>query len=301
MSSLTDLWRQAQAQHLTSEKDTRPYWETQHRGMVLPLVQSGYNNSVSYGIPGVLGGQGWQTMNDIVHGRSVTPDEIGNAAGDVAGAAMTGSFAFGRPRGSIGSGGGREQTLPMDQASRMARAKEMGFDVDKQMYHGTAASFDEFSLSHGGTTSGSRAGSMGVSVSPAPDVAAEFAGLASRPSGDGSRILPLFVRPGRQGRLALDGTERNFEVAATLADAWDAGFDSVLLKNYTTPGGNTAQNVVVLKNPKDVRSVNADFNPAMSNSANLLAANAPTSAAAPSLQSLADEYYRNQRAGGLQK
>jgi len=34
--------------------------------------------------------------------------------------------------------------LPMDEASRMARAREMGFDVDNPVYHGTTHKFDEF-------------------------------------------------------------------------------------------------------------------------------------------------------------
>lgn len=34
--------------------------------------------------------------------------------------------------------------LPMDEASRLARAREMGFNVDKPWYHGTAREFDAF-------------------------------------------------------------------------------------------------------------------------------------------------------------
>jgi hypothetical protein len=32
----------------------------------------------------------------------------------------------------------------MDQASRMQRAREMGFDTDTVYYHGTRRQFDEF-------------------------------------------------------------------------------------------------------------------------------------------------------------
>jgi hypothetical protein len=40
----------------------------------------------------------------------------------------------------VGDAGGvvRSADLPMDEASRMARAREMGFDVDTPLYHGTA-------------------------------------------------------------------------------------------------------------------------------------------------------------------
>ena len=39
----------------------------------------------------------------------------------------------------------KPQSLPMDEASRMARAKEMGFDTDNPVYHGTMKDFPEFS------------------------------------------------------------------------------------------------------------------------------------------------------------
>lgn len=90
--------RQILARFLASEKDDRPYWQTEHRATVMPLVKSGYNDSVSYGVPAILGGHGWSTMSDIVNGRSVSKDELQSAAGDVAGAAMTGAFAAGGVR-----------------------------------------------------------------------------------------------------------------------------------------------------------------------------------------------------------
>ena len=43
-----------QSEFLRSEKDMRPYWETQHRALAMPLIKSGYNDSVSYGVPGIL-------------------------------------------------------------------------------------------------------------------------------------------------------------------------------------------------------------------------------------------------------
>src|SRR5690606_31267416 len=51
-------------------------------------------------------------------------------------------------RGAIGSAGGRlaasASDLPMDEASRLARAREMGFDTDRVLYHGTDETFTEF-------------------------------------------------------------------------------------------------------------------------------------------------------------
>jgi len=211
--------------------------------------------------------------------------EIGiPAAVDVAGGAMTGGIAAsglaGAERNALmsnGMGRGRS-TLPMDQASRLARAEEMGFR-NEPVYHGTVGDIESFDLSRGGSQSRSRAGLEGVSVSPSPDVANEFAFSASQGAGDGSTVLPLRYRSSRQARLGLDGTEKNLEVAATLDAAWDQGFDSVRLLNYSTPGGKTGQEVVVVRNPNQLRSVNAAFDPAMKDSANLLAANSNPSTA----------------------
>ena len=66
----------------------------------------------------------------------------------------------------------------------------------------------------------------------------------------------------RQGTINLDGHEKNHEVAATLAQAWNDGYDSIKLKNYTTPAGLKQQEVIVVRNPNQLRSVNAAFDPA---------------------------------------
>ena len=77
-----------QAEFLRSEKDTRPYWETDHRAIALPLIKSGYNDSVRYGVPGLLGGASWGVLDDILRGRSVAKGEVEAAAGDAAAAAI---------------------------------------------------------------------------------------------------------------------------------------------------------------------------------------------------------------------
>jgi hypothetical protein len=93
--------------------------------------------------------------------------------------------------------------LPMDEASRMARAREMGFDTETPLYHGTTdqatrvpvydernrsswsdpQDFQSFNTGAGG----------GVSVS-SPERAAEYAVNVSGDMADGGRVLPLMVR-----------------------------------------------------------------------------------------------------------
>jgi hypothetical protein len=70
--------------------------------------------------------------------------------------------------------------------------------------------------------------------------------------------------------LTLQGGEKNHEIAATLAQAWDDGYTSVLLKNYTSPGGKKGD-ILVVRDPNQLRSPYAAFDPARRDSADLLA------------------------------
>lgn len=101
-----------QGEFLRSEKDTRPYWETQHRAFLAPLVMSGYTGKVDYGVPSMFGGGAWGVLDDILRGRQVAKGEVEAAAGDAANGAMVGSFGMSRPAGSIGSGGRPQAATP---------------------------------------------------------------------------------------------------------------------------------------------------------------------------------------------
>lgn len=65
-------------------------------------------------------------------------------AGDIAKQALRKAKNINLPSGKLGSDQYKliKQSLPMDEASRMARAKEQGFDVDA--FHGTTHDFNEF-------------------------------------------------------------------------------------------------------------------------------------------------------------
>jgi hypothetical protein len=67
--------------------------------------------------------------------------------------------------------------LPMDEASRMARAREMGFDVDTPLYHGTDANIEEFKPGRNHVPHDEGA----VYASPNPDLASNFAQMSERP------------------------------------------------------------------------------------------------------------------------
>jgi hypothetical protein len=59
--------------------------------------------------------------------------------------------------------------LPMDTASRMQRAKAMGFDPSDVQYHGTKADFTEFAPSDFGNVG------PGIYISSNPEVASGYA------------------------------------------------------------------------------------------------------------------------------
>jgi len=202
-------------------------------------------------------------------------EEGAGEALNVAGNAMMGGFAAPKPRNSVGSAGGSlipdAAALDMSHAARMKRAADEHHP--STFYHGTVGDYPYFDLSKGGQVSGSRAGSQGVSVSPTPDVANVFAQIAADKSGGNASVMPLRARLGKVGTMTLDGSEKNLEVATTLRTYFDDGYDTVVLKNYTTPGGVGGNTILVVKDPAQLRSVNAASDPAKRDSADLLSAN----------------------------
>lgn len=175
--------------------------------------------------------------------------------------------SFPKILGAIKAAGRSEPALDMSAEARQLRAKQLGFGTQK-LYHGTNKDFDAFSLEGGGRVSGSPVGKLGVSLSPDPEVASEFANLAGS---EGANVIPAVARSAKRGLIELDGSETNLEVAAAVRGAFDQGFDAIKLTNYTTPGGQTGKSMVLVKDPSQIRSVNAAFDPAKKASSNLLA------------------------------
>jgi hypothetical protein len=164
----------------------------------------------------------------------------------------------------------RRAALSMDTAARMARAAEMGFVTDLPLYQGTDRAFSAFDLSKGGAMTGVAPPRLAVWASPDPEIAGEFATMPHKRTAAAPQVYPLLHRAEKKGHWKLRGDETNEEVAATLAQAWDDGFDAVMLHNYTSPGGRSGS-ILAVKDPAQLRSPFARFDPAKRNSANLLA------------------------------
>jgi hypothetical protein len=69
-------------------------------------------------------------------------------------------------------------------------------------------------------------------------------------------------------------------IHSTLVDAWGQGIDAVLLRNYIPPGGG-GRNVLVVKDPAQLRDPKARFDPAKINSRNVMASGAGLGLFAP--------------------
>jgi SepF-like predicted cell division protein (DUF552 family) len=221
--------------------------------------------------------------------------------------------------------------LDMSQAGRMGRAKEMGFDTETVLYHGTDAEFDEFSLT------GKRFPALGIGhyFSPNPNKA----------SGYGSQILPVYLKTNKLLDWSKLSPDQRLEIANALAEKAPkevlAGFGNIkeeilpsdpkqararfeeikkatadnyhdrakpvmdqndagqVVVRYTQPGLESAKptdllnlaqmydreiakrlgydaakygDEIVVFDPKNIRSVNAAFDPEKSGSSTLLAA-----------------------------
>jgi hypothetical protein len=188
-----------------------------------------------------------------------TPPGFGALLGPLAEGVMTASMF-------VPPAAGR---LPMDFASRMARAEAMGFHTDMPLYHGSAAEFSAFDPARRGSMTGMPTAKIGVAAAVDPEFANYFAELAGRKGGD-PQVYPLLHRTDNPVNLTLRGDEHPYAIAGTVQDAWEAGHDAVMIHNFPTARG--PQNFVIVRNENQLRSRFAAFDPARKWDPDLLAA-----------------------------
>lgn len=180
--------------------------------------------------------------------------------------------------------------LPMDEAARMGRAKEMRFSVgDAPSYHGSSNPIKDFDLRK--TGKGSGADLKAVFSSDSPKVAEDFADLAAFSN---AQRLPLKKRPNQlsgqnitpiventDGLLVKEAKDVSGQsglflklekAKAALQEAKDEGLGGAYFKGVRelTGDGDTS-NVMAILNPKNIRSPYAAFDPRMKDSKFLLA------------------------------
>jgi len=233
-----------------------------------------------------------QAMADMLGGMAV-PLSVVPVAGDIAGlAADTAMYAtrpeertFGNAAMTLagllpfvpGASTARaaEGALDMSQAARMQRAKEMGFDIETPMYHGTTTDFDEFDLGKTGKNDSGWYG-RGIYLTPDPDTASaytQYQDWAQRTGVDGANVMPVtasiknpYYWP--DGRKAALNKEESEQIRNELVSQ---GYDGVIVANKFADPKFADKYEVVAFYPNQVRSINAVFDPAKRNSANLMA------------------------------
>ena len=188
--------------------------------------------------------------------------------------------------------GGTGRAMPMDEASRMGRARDMGFEGG--FYHGAdgdmrGAAFDNWAS--GRVDSGFLG--RGTYASESPSIASSYASRKADMPGaeDAPNIIPLALRQGRQASIspdqkqALSGMPPDDRMDWGYAQQGD-GINSVRV-TYGNRRGAPADEVVNY-DPRNIRSRFARFDPRLSHLANLSAAGAGV-ATAGALGSQPDE------------
>ena len=154
--------------------------------------------------------------------------------------------------------GGRD--LPMDEGSRMERARSMGFDVDTPLYHGTTKDFDGFQPSKDGALG------AGIYLTKNPSFAGQYA------RGENANIRPVYTRGPRASEAEwmelFDDISGQLGGSASVADI-DAKVIPILKsRGYTGIESDTA---IVIFDPSDIRGKFAKFDPSQEQSSKLLA------------------------------
>ena len=210
------------------------------------------------------------------------------------------TFAFGLPmagiglaeRGALGAAGSLPTRLPETTA---ARALALGFRLDPFVYHGTDVPVDFTGFRAIPPWEAIRTGRPpGVSVAESPAVANRFAepsqrsrlglsptspppGFPSNPArspAPGPRVYPLLMRSEKPASLRLSPGDDWGDIWRTVANTFGSGYDAVRLSNYTMFPDLGPQTIWMIRDPAQLRSPFAAFDPARRSSNDLLAGSA---------------------------
>ncbi len=232
-----------------------------------------------WSVPQILrdGAKGWLDLARAKDTGSLTPEALGAFLTGSVGAGVAGA-----PAAALAAGGarGRVSPLPLDEAARYSRAREQGFRPELKLYHGTAG--DDFSaFARNPTTTTMGLPSVGTWTTLDPEFAARFPFRLDAATGrqipahemPGHRVMPLVGRWNSLAKAEVTGNESPFSITGGVRDAWDAGYDA--LRFFSTPGHDAGlHGTWVFKNPNQLRSRFARFDPAKRGSDDLLAARA---------------------------
>lgn len=196
--------------------------------------------------------------------------------------------------------------LAMDHVSRMARAKEQGFDVDNVMFHGSSKDIKAFDPDATGVFSSSDAVGN-TSFTPDPSQASRYAeegiyevwdedlnrgidnaiNVGGKKSAEGANV-GAYLLPDDIKVINSEGKSHSaYWMTEQQEKARREGFKGVRFEGmmddtYYNPNGMPTDTTKIF-DPKNIRSVNAAFDPAKRESSNLLASLAPIAVGAGAL------------------
>lgn len=156
----------------------------------------------------------------------------------------------------------------------------MGFDAERTLYHGSAGGqeIDAFNLDRAGSNAGSPR-ERAIWFWDDPSHADRFVY-----DDNGGAVYPALAR-GKLKTIEMDGYNSN-RMAREIAEAKAGGYDGLRVRGMDErdhlrkiEGGQPPDQIAVF-DPSNIRSPHAAFDPAKSDSANLLAANHPKAAPA---------------------
>lgn len=259
-------------------------------------------------------------VKDMRNYSAATMDELrqGNYGPALANLGMTGAaLAMTALPGSVGAvddavkGVAKKvDDLPMDTASRMKRAEEMGFDTD--VFHGTASDVKGFAKERLGAVTKARGAKNAVWLSDSPKTASGYAehaeteqitklidasqaaerrgdwdaahdlmvkaeALESAGGNGGANVIPAKIR-GNLMEFDADGATLmdldDGQLGDLVQEALDGGYDGLKISNFSDEaawGNYNPTTHYAIFDPKNIRSRHAKFDPAKKDSADLLA------------------------------
>jgi len=162
--------------------------------------------------------------------------------------------------------------LDMSQAGRMGRAKEMGYDTETVLYHGTTEDFDAFIASENG------AYGPGIYFGTTPKIASSYASPNSYRQGempDNAKVIPVYLKKGQYASLSkIDDVAAEIRKNNSAIDE-DASYVEAV-KKLQEEGfigvRDRQKGYISIFDPANIRSVNAAFDPEKAGSSTLLAA-----------------------------
>lgn len=147
------------------------------------------------------------------------------------------------------------------------RANAMGFDTGMPIYHGTKADIPAFDLSKSGQNTG--IGANAIWATDTPDKAWYFANYGGMTGTE--NVLPMYARSDFPRTINADGIENvlNRNGKQEIKNMLNNGNDQITLTK-SIDGDDIMGRVMAIKNPNQLRSVFAAFDPALKDSSNLI-------------------------------